>query len=171
MNLEELYDEQSAKVYKFFYIQCLNRMVAEDLTSQTFMALIEKSKGIDIKDAKKYLYGIMRKIWLQYLREKYETIANDLEAIEDFEAHAEMEVNAYETADESARLRTYVEKLPHAQRTVVVMRHYNNQSNQEVATILGKDVNYVKVTYKRGIKTLRRLITQPQMILSEGVTE
>jgi RNA polymerase sigma-70 factor, ECF subfamily len=171
MQLEELYDEQSGKVYKFFYIQCLNRSVAEDLTSQTFITFMDKASALHIDTPKKYLYGIMRNVWLEYLREKYESMTSDIEAIEDFEAHTDAEIETFIGTDEPTRLKKYVDRLPDAQRTVIVMRHYNNQTNKEVAEELGKDMNYVKVTYKRGIKSLRKLIESPQTIMAEGVKQ
>jgi RNA polymerase sigma-70 factor (ECF subfamily) len=170
MNLEELYDEQVAKVYKFFYIQCLNQPVAEDLTSQTFMILIDKASALHIDEPKKYLYGIMRKVWLEYLREKYKTLASDIEAIDDFEQHIEEEIETFGT-DVSARLRKYVDRLPESQRTVVQLRHYEDMSPKEVAIELGKDMNYVNVTYKRAMKSLRKLIESPHLLYEQEGAE
>ncbi|MCA9347057.1 sigma-70 family RNA polymerase sigma factor [Candidatus Saccharibacteria bacterium] len=171
MSLEELYDSQFDKVYKFFYIQCLNRHVAEDLTSSTFTILVDKYYALHIDDPKKYLYGIMRKVWLEYLREKYQNQADSIEQIEDFESFATETVEEYDKASVAERLRKYVEKLPEAQRKVVVLRHYHDKAPRQVAEELEKDMNYVKVTYRRAIKTLREIIKDPNFNSAEEGAE
>ena len=168
MELEELYDAQVGKVYKFFYIQCLNRHVAEDLTSNTFMILVDKYHALHIDDPKKYLYGIMRKVWLEYLREKYEHKLTSIDELDDFEEYVSDSIDTYDLADTGERLRKYVDQLPEAQRRVIVLRHYHNKAPREIADELSKDMNYVKVTHKRALKTLRSLIKEP---LSNGSPE
>jgi DNA-directed RNA polymerase specialized sigma24 family protein len=63
MNIGDFYDQYVGKVYKFFYIKTLNRHIAEDLTSQTFIALVESLGSKKIDNPQKYLYGIMRNNW------------------------------------------------------------------------------------------------------------
>ena len=84
-DLESFYDIYVDKVYKYFYINCFNRNIAEDLTSQTFVAFIDKSKDLKIDDNKKYLYAIMRNTWMNHLRTKYKESLESIESINDFE--------------------------------------------------------------------------------------
>jgi RNA polymerase sigma-70 factor (ECF subfamily) len=163
-DLPEFYNLYVDKVYKFFYIKCLNRQIAEDLTSQTFTLFIEQSNHQQINDNKKYLYGIMRNTWLQFLRNKYQESILYIESIEDFEDYSESEINEYEEIEKPIlRIRVYVEKLPAKQRQIVEMRIFENLSVGETAARLNKDKNYVKTTYKRGLISLRNMLTAPYL--------
>lgn len=163
MTLEEVYDAYLNTVYKFFYIHCFDRAVAEDLTAQTFLAFAEhySKPGTTIRDAKKFLYGIMRNVWLMHLRDKYRRAETSMEEIEDIERYVEKTVVDYSGASIRERAVPYIERLPEQQQKIVYMRLINERSIKDIADDIGKDSNYVKTTYKRGVKNLRRLLAVP----------
>jgi RNA polymerase sigma-70 factor (ECF subfamily) len=168
MDLPQFYDEYVDKVYKFFYIKNLNKQIAEDLTSQTFTLFVEQISNKDILDYKKYLYGIMRNIWLQFLRDKYKESLDYLESIDDFETYTKYDVYNFESTElPENRLRIFVDKLPEKQQQVLNMRIYENLSTGEVAKLLGRDKNYVKTTYQRALKSLREMIDMPYVYFME----
>ncbi len=162
MNLEAVYDAYVDTVYKFFYIKCLNRHTAEDLTADTFTAFIRQAEDTDIQDHKKYLYGIMRNVWTTHLREKYQEQVVRVENIEDFAAYADETIEEFEQTEEPVtRLMPYVQSLPEKQRTVVMLRVFQNMSVKDTAYTLGKDANYVKTTYARALRRLRNILDNP----------
>ncbi len=164
MDLESFYDEYADKVYKFFYIKSLDKMTAEDLTSQTFIAFMEKVQTVEVDNYNTYLYGIMRLKWVTFLQDKYSSNITELENIEDFSTYTDNVIESYESSNGMhARLVLYVNKLPEKQRDVITMRLINNMSVKEVANQLGRDKNYVKTTHQRGLKRLRELLTKPYL--------
>ncbi len=170
MNLEAFYDEYVDTVYKFFYIKCLNRHVAEDLTADTFTAFLKNVQNTEVQDHKKYLYGIMRHIWTNFLREKYEAQLTDIESIESFEEYATSEITDFEASEEPvSRLMPYVKRLPEKQRAVVMLRAFQHLSVKDAADALGKDANYIKTTYARAIRSLRAIVDNPYLERKETV--
>lgn len=164
LNLESFYDEHVDKVYKYFYIKSLNKAIAEDLTSDTFVSFMEQSKAHEINDHIKYLYGIMRNTWMQFLRSKYEQALTDVENIEDFAVHVENNITNFDEAKNvSNRLLPYIEKLPSKQREVLIKRLVEEKSISAVAIELCKEKNYVKTTYHRALTTLRARLANPYM--------
>jgi RNA polymerase sigma factor (sigma-70 family) len=164
VKLEKFYDEHADKVYKYFYIKSLHRATAEDLTSETFLLFMEQAKIHEIDNYTKYLYGIMRNTWLQFLRSKYQQALTDVEDIEDFASHVEMNIEQFDEAKSTSnRLIPYIETLPAKQREVLIKRLIEEKSISEVATELGKNKNYVKTTYHRALTTLRTKLTNPYM--------
>lgn len=169
MDLEQFYDEYVDKVYKFFYIKSLNKHVAEDLTSETFVSFLKQVNNKQVDDNKKYLYGIMRNVWVEFLKNKYKTQLSSFEQIENFEEYATEAMQTFdETEEPMDRLQPFVQLLPSKQRDVLVMRAYQNLNIKQTAEALGKDSNYVKKTYSRALKSLRAIIEKPYM--NEGVT-
>jgi RNA polymerase sigma-70 factor (ECF subfamily) len=162
MKIEELYDEHVDKVYRFFYIKSFDKSIAEDLTSQTFMTLCEQMQDPvrAIQDHKKFLYGIMRNHWLMYLRQKYRRGETTIENIEDFADYVEEEISDYSGLTARQRAEVYINQLPEKQRDIVARRLLEERSIKDIAADIGKDSNYVKTTYKRGLKRLRQLIDE-----------
>lgn len=162
MVLEEFYDEHVEKVYKFFYFKSLNKQVAEDLTQETWMRFIEK-QGSTVEDSKKYLYGVMRNCWLEFLREKYSTITSEIEQVDDFEDYVNSENVASTSDDLPRRVQQFVDLLPDKQRQVFELRFVQGLNIKEASIELGKDKNYIKTTYKRALSTLRAIIKEPYL--------
>lgn len=168
MKIEDVYDAHVEKVYRFFYIQCLDATTTEDLTSQTFMMLCEQMQNPDklIRDHKKFLYGIMRNIWLMHLRKKYQRHETPLEGLEEFEDYVDAEIEVYESLTVKQRAEIVINRLPEKQREVVAQRLLQERSIRDIAVALGKDTNYVKTTYKRGLKRLKQLIQEGNVALA-----
>jgi RNA polymerase sigma-70 factor (ECF subfamily) len=167
MSLEEVYDLHAGKVYKFFYIKCFDRDLAEDLTSQTFMVLVERmqAEAANIEDHKKFLYGVMRNIWLMYLRKKYRQNERSTAFLEDFEEYVNGEVEEYEARTIKQRAEVFIDRLPARQKEVVSLRLLEDHSIKDIAEYLHKDRNYVKTTYKRGLKHLKELVKgEPSLV-------
>lgn len=170
MTIEEAYDAYADVVYRFFYVKCLDKATAQDLTSQTFMVLVERMHDLQdgqdrpgsqpIGDIKKFVYGIMRNIWLMHLRKKYQRNEQAIEDIEDFPAYVDDEIADYTEQSPKQRAEVFINQLPDRQRAVVAMRLLEEQSIKQIAVNLDKDTNYVKTTYKRGLKRLRELVME-----------
>lgn len=167
-DLESFYDQNVERVYKFFYINCLNKQTAEDLTSQTFIAFIEKKEGQNINKPKQYLYGIMRNVWTEYLKQKYRQKIVDLENINDFERYIDQNINSFESSSIQNRALKYIQQLPRAQKEVMTLRFVKGMSVEDSSSELGKSKLYIKTTQHRAVKRLRVLMSEPQM---EGLSQ
>jgi RNA polymerase sigma-70 factor (ECF subfamily) len=160
--LELFYDEHIDKVYKYFYIQCLNRHLAEDLSSETFVAFIAKAKNGSIDNQTKYLYAIMRNVWTNYLRKKYKESVDSYESIEDFEDHAIQIIENFEAQSLSQRAGKYIDRLPDKQRKVAELRLVQGLGIREIAKELGRTISYVKTTQNRALKELKLMLEEPE---------
>jgi len=163
--LEGIYEENVDKIYKFFYIKCLNQRVSEDLTSQTFIKFLDKfNSETEIKDVTKYLYGIMRRTWSDHLRDKYASKLVDIEDIGNFEHHVKVVVDDYESKTLIERASKYISRLPEKQQHVMHMRLIQGLKIGEIARTLGKSKNYVKTTQRRGIRKLEEMLAEPNLM-------
>lgn len=169
MNLEEFYDDHVEKVYKFFYFKSLHKHVAEDLTQETWLRFVEKDIET-IEETTKFLYGVMRNVWLEFLRHKYSALVSDIETADDFEQYVYAENLIYSSDDLPERAKAYINLLPDKQKTVFDLRFLQGLNVKQSAEALGKDKNYIKVTYKRALTTLRQIIKEPYLY-KEGATE
>lgn len=158
-HLSQLYDVHFEKIYRFFFYKVLNREVAEDLTSQTFLAFAKESKDRnDIKSPQSFLYGIAKHIFLRYLRDKYKDPEISID-VEEFEDYVEEEIkNTNSGKDILDKLTELLPQLPPKQRHVIRMRFIDKLSIAEMCKILNKDANYVSKTQQRGLQSLRKIL-------------
>jgi RNA polymerase sigma-70 factor (ECF subfamily) len=165
MSIDSLYQEHFRAVYKFFYFKSLDQTIAEDLTSQTFLVLVEKMNDTDmtINDHKKFLYGIMRNVWLRFLQAKYRSQEQLIANIEDFEAYVHTELDREAETSDEERIKRFVDMLPSSQQRVMELRLLERHSLSEICHLLNRDMNYVKTTQKRAIKNLKKLLEGEQL--------
>jgi RNA polymerase sigma factor (sigma-70 family) len=129
----------------------------------TFISYLESQGHSHIeKDAHKYLYGIMRNTWANYLRDKYRQPIVSIDE-ETFESIVDRTVKHYEDMSTQQRAIETINQLPEKQQKVLHMRLIEEIPIKDIAKELGKDRNYVKTTYKRGLKNLKEaaLIATP----------
>lgn len=159
-NVAALYDKHLRTVYGFFMAKTMHRQTAEDLTSDVFMTTLEQlqTKADRIQDPEKYLYGVMKLTWTQYLRRKYDHPVTYVENIEDFSRYVERELETFVGQSLAERAAPYIETLPRQQREVLTLRFLSGMSLSEICTHLGKDMNYVKTTQKRGLASLKLMV-------------
>lgn len=158
--ITEAYNQNFTRIYKFFYYKVLSKEIAEDLTSETFITFVKIAKEQkEIENLKAFLYGIAKNIFLKYLKEKYQSGIPFTEFEYDFENYADKyveEIESKETLEEIAM--KFIPQLPSKQRQVIQMRFIEKLSLKEIAEKLGKDMNYVKTTQKRGIANLKKYV-------------
>ena len=157
-DLNTLYEKEASSVYRFFYFKFFDKVIAEDLTSDVFLAYAQKvaqSKRMD--DPRRYLYGIVKLVFVRYLKQKYISKMFVRVPVEDFAARVDVflqEIDTKPTIEEFAR--GYIEKLPEKQRAIAQMRFIEKMDLSEICEKLGKDMNYVKTTQKRAIAALKK---------------
>lgn len=163
--MENIYAAHMRTVYGFFMIKTMDHQLAEDLTSEVFTKTWEQlqNPGHHITHPDKYLYGVMKLTWMQYLREKYQKPVTYVDNIEAFEPYVRQSVEDFKSKSLLERAKPYLEQLPKKQRLVMTMRFMEGASLKEICTRLDKDMNYVKTTQRRGIAALRKLIASEKI--------
>ncbi|MEO6728285.1 MAG: sigma-70 family RNA polymerase sigma factor [Candidatus Dojkabacteria bacterium] len=152
-----IYDSQFDRIYKFFYYKTLNKNVAEDLTSETFLTFVNLlNEHKDIENLNAFIYGIAKNMFMQFLRKKYQEGIPFSAIDKDFEEYAVEFVQEYDNSESSEdKLLKILHKIPSKQQDVIRLRFIEKLSLDEICIRLEKDMNYVKTTQKRGLKSLK----------------
>jgi RNA polymerase sigma-70 factor (ECF subfamily) len=161
MALEELYLLHFDRIYGYLHMSVGNRHDAEDLTTQTFVKMLEAIRRFQWR-------SVPFSAWL--LR-----IAHNL-AIDHFRANRrwqpeehvpESERGVESSAEEQAlaslgqtRMLTLVERLSPEQRQVLTLKFVYRFSNGEAAAILGKTEGAVKSLQHRALASLEKHVTR-----------
>ena len=158
--LGELYDRYEAKIYSYIFRRTGNQTLAEDLTAQVFLKMLES-----IRDRKAWhssfsgwLYRIAHNLVIDHYRrrDRRESVALDdapplaADTLDPVEA-AEMTLNA-------ERLRSAIRRLTDDQAEVVSLRFLEGYSISEVAEMTNRTEGAIKALQYRAFATLRTLL-------------
>ena len=161
--LEELYLLHFDRIYAYLHLSVGNRHDAEDLTTQTFLKMLESIGRFRWQSApfSAWLFRIAHNLAMDHFRAtKRWQPEQDVPEPEGAE-----ELSAEEAAMHSIGRRSMlelIEALSHEQQQVLTLKFVFNFSNGEAATILGKTEGAVKSLQHRALVSLQKQITTPQ---------
>lgn len=152
----ELFARYKQPLFGFFRRRVLDPAHAEELTQETFLALLRASSRYEPRALfRTYLYAIGFKI-LRAHRRKAAFRATFLG-----NASAFHEAAARDSADTSLLIRHAVAKLDATDREVLLLREFEQLSYAEIADLLQLPVNTVRSRLFRARMALRDLLATP----------
>lgn len=150
--LEEIYARYFKDVYLFVLSLSKDQHVAEDITSETFvkvMQSLDSFKGES--DLKVWLFQIAKNTYYSYLRKH-----GRVDVIEKFETEADptnLEQKMLYKED-SMRVHKVLHKLPEPYKEVFTLRVFGELSYKQIGEVFGKTDNWACVTFYRARKKM-----------------
>ena len=157
--LEELYLIHFDRIYSYLHMSVGNRHDAEDLTTQTFLKMLEAIGRFRWQSApfSAWLFRIAHNLAMDHFRASRRW--HPEEEVPEPEGAAES--SAEEAALQSIGRRSMlelIENLSHEQQQVLTLKFVFNFPNGEVATILGKTEGAIKSLQHRALASLQKQI-------------
>lgn len=151
-------DHFSDAIFRFIFKACRNKLLAEDIVQDSFLILWENVEGIAYEKAKAFLFTTSyRKMIDIFRREKKNA---DIEKIrEDYYSVDKSPV------DLQIILEFALDKLPPIQKTVILLRDYEDYSYKEIAGITALTETQVKVYIFRARSFMKGFIRTPELIV------
>jgi RNA polymerase sigma-70 factor, ECF subfamily len=149
-----LYGEALPRVYGYFLRRCGgDRTVAEDLTQETFLAVVRAAKdGVAVDDPMAWIFGVARHKLLDHYRAsgRRRRLTRTLAGTE---PHASLEWSDDDRSREQA-VAALAEVAPR-QRAALVLHYVDGLPVAEVAATLGKSVPACESLLMRGKRRFR----------------
>ena len=144
-----LYRRHQRPIYRFALHMTRDQTIAEDVTQEVFLALLENGRSFDptLGSLLSFLYGIARNRVLQRIQKQWRD-----EPVDEIEQHASDE-NVFDdlTRREMVEhVRRAVVSLPPMYREAVVLCDLENASYEEAAMVLECPVGTVRSRLSRG---------------------
>jgi RNA polymerase sigma-70 factor (ECF subfamily) len=159
--LEELYLLHFDRIYSYLHMSVGNRHDAEDLTTQTFLKMLESIKRFRWQSApfSAWLFRIAHNLAMDHFRatRRWQPEENVPEPPGEEEPSAEAE--AMQSIGRQSMLEL-IENLSEEQQQVLTLKFVFNFSNADVATILDKTEGAVKSLQHRALVSLQKQITR-----------
>jgi RNA polymerase sigma-70 factor, ECF subfamily len=159
--LEELYLLHFDRIYSYLHMSVGNRHDAEDLTTQTFLKMLESIGRFRWRSApfSAWLFRISHNLAMDHFRatRRWQPEEEVPEPPGSEEASAE-EQAMHEIGRQS--MLELIDKLSTEQQQVLTLKFVFNFPNAEVATILGKTEGAIKSLQHRALVSLQKQLTR-----------
>ncbi|WP_188453824.1 RNA polymerase sigma factor SigX [Virgibacillus oceani] len=166
---ERLYDSYHHELFQFIFYMVKNRQVAEDLVQEVYIKVL---KSLDTfkgdSSEKTWIFSIARYTTIDYFRSqkrKRSRIAEFFDWHEKGDSLYDQSPLPDELTVKNEEMKLIYRNLDKCtidQKSVLILRYIQSFSIQETADVLGFSLSKVKTTQHRGLKTLRKLLTENQ---------
>lgn len=158
--LAALYDQYVGRIYSYVYHRVGQAELAEDLTGQVFMRMLEAIRtGHGWRTSfSGWLYRIAHNLVIDHYRRRNQTSTVELEEVPSLTASEGDPARAVEARLDRERVRAALNRLTEEQAQVVSLRFLEGLSISEVATAMDKTEGAVKALQYRAILALRRVM-------------
>jgi RNA polymerase sigma-70 factor (ECF subfamily) len=153
----ELYDELSPKVYGFFLARTGKKEVAEDLSQNIFIKLIENADGFDPKKGRftVWFWQMVRNLLIDHYRKKKEIPFSSFEE-EAVEFFAVTETTGIDERLQYDKLKTFITTLADNERDVFELRYVADMPFKEIALVLSKSEGSLRIAALRVKEKIKR---------------
>ncbi len=158
--LEELYLIHFDRIYSYLHVSVGNRHDAEDLTTQTFLKMLEKIGSFRWQSApfSAWLFRIAHNLAMDHFRARRRwQPEEEVPEPPPSEAEPSAELEAMRTIGRESMLKL-IEDLSPEQQQVLTLKFVFNLPNAEVAAILDKTQGAVKSLQHRALVSLQKQI-------------
>jgi RNA polymerase sigma-70 factor (ECF subfamily) len=158
--LEELYLIHFDRIYSYLHVTVGNRHDAEDLTTQTFLRMLESINTFRFRSApfSAWLFRIAHNLAMDHFRAHRRWQPEEEVPEPPGEAEPSAELRAMHSIGRQSMLEL-IEGLSPEQQQVLTLKFVFSFANTDVATILGKTEGAVKSLQHRALVSLQKQIT------------
>lgn len=167
-SMDILMGKYKSKVFYYINQMVRNRMLAEDLTQDTFIKVIKSLRTGNYKEDGRFtpwLYRIAHNLTIDHFRRErnYKEISNIQGEIDLFndaklcEGFIEKSISNSQVFDD---LKKLINHLPEEQKSIVIMRTQLDMSFKEIADFTGVSINTALGRMRYAILNLRKLMEE-----------
>lgn len=141
------------KLYRIAYRIVQDAANAEDIVQDTFIKLWNKRDEMEsVDNTEAFAIVILRNTCLDYLRktknDRYTDYDTDMPETTSLTKQIELQ-------DEAEKVKYLINKLPDQQRQVMMMKHWDDYSDEEIEQATGLSAGNIRVILSRARKTIR----------------
>lgn len=145
MEFQDLYEKYAPAVRRFALFLCGDAMMADDITSDTFMRAWLAQERIRQPTVKSYLFTIARNAYHDVQRREWRRTELD-----ETKADSKIGMQAHlEQKEEVKAVMAALQELPEIDRTILLMRALDDMPYEEIAAAMEIPVTTAKVKVHR----------------------
>lgn len=148
----KLYDEYIKRIYNFVYYKVWDKVIAQDITSETFLKAYNNIFKFDISKQTKFsswIFSIAHNLVIDHFRENSKK--TDYSWLEDLSEQNDM-LDNIENRDKLKNVLEFLNSLDEFKKQVFLMRIWDKLSYDEISGITWKTISNCKTTFSRTLK-------------------
>lgn len=164
---KEIYQEAFPKCARYILDNSGDYEQAQDIFQEAFVVLFEKCQQAEFRltaSPSTYLYSVVQKMWLMYLRQKKRRGGQPVDIVEIGERFLYEEVDGVaekqELEEKISAIAQVFGQLEDKCREMLGDYYYKKIPLKEIAQRMGYNYNFAKVKKNRCMNYLRKLATQ-----------
>jgi RNA polymerase sigma-70 factor (ECF subfamily) len=155
----EVYFAFRASIYGFAYRMLRETSLAEDVTQEVFMFLLENPQRFEPERGEllSFLCGIARRKIIQHLRKhstRFEIFDDDLDKFNEIEKIENSPLEVLLNEELAEKIEDLITELPPLVREVLILREFEHLSYSEISQITETNLGLVKTRLYRARKAL-----------------
>lgn len=157
----KIYNQYINKIYRFVFIKVNSQEIAEDLCSETFLRGWEAFKEREnIENPPAFLYRIARNLVTDHYREKGKAQVVSAEYNQIIDPRVNLEKEALLSSDLET-VKSALTNLKENYQEIIIWHYLDDISVPEIAKMIKKSDQAVRVTLHRALKSLKNELEQP----------
>jgi RNA polymerase sigma-70 factor, ECF subfamily len=152
----KMYADYADDIFRFVYVHVHDRMLAEDLTADTFAKAWQKLDSFDFRHPRGWLYTIARNRMADHWRTHHTVPLAEGFDPEDERDSVEVEVDRNLSKE---KLLAGLSTLPKEMRSVVSLRFLQGYSARKTGEALGMGEGNVRIIQYRALKKLKEILS------------
>ncbi|KNX37723.1 SigE family RNA polymerase sigma factor [Luteipulveratus halotolerans] len=150
----------SPRLLHLAWLSCGDPHLAQELVQETFERVYVRWGRVGSDNPLAYSRRVLMNLRTdRWRRRRKETLSSDGAVPE-----SAVGADEHRRAEDRDLLVRLLRDLPPRERQIVVLRHYDDMSEREVAEALGVSLGTVKSSASRGLATMRAALTQIQEV-------
>jgi RNA polymerase sigma-70 factor (ECF subfamily) len=171
--LTAMFDEAASELMGTLYFMLGNREDARDALQESYLKCWRRRDRLDeVRDMRAWVFKVAIDAARDMRRSAWRRKSRPLPEDEDMITRAVPDTAARgpETAEDVARVRRELGKLPDAEREVFLLRENGGLSYKQIAAICGAPLGTVKTRMRSALIRLRRALSVPEASLRGETT-
>ncbi len=166
----ELYTDYFPRVYNYIRYRVDDSYDADDLTSLTFIKLLDKQEYYRPEKAPfpAWVFSIARNTVMDYYRRRTRNLYTSLEAAENLIDCGPGPDDAAAIHETRMHLHRALSSLSHRQREIIALKFWSGFSNRDIAEIMGISESNTGVILYRAMRQLRQILESQGMRIDDG---
>lgn len=153
----KIYDQYIDKIYRFVFLKVSSQETAEDICSETFTRVWQSmDKGTNIENPQAFIYQIARNLVTDHYRQNSKAKLVSIDNCKEIEDNQpDLEKQAILNSDIN-KIKMALNNIKPEYQDIITCHYLDDLSIQEIAEIMNKPKNSIRVTLHRGLKALKR---------------
>ncbi|MCK4454187.1 sigma-70 family RNA polymerase sigma factor [Candidatus Parcubacteria bacterium] len=153
----KIYDQYIDKIYRFVFLKVSSQETAEDLCSETFTRVWQSiDKGTKIENPQAFIYQIARNLVTDHYRQNSKAKLVSIDNCKEIEDNQpNLEEKSLLMSDIN-RVKLALNNIKPEYQDIIICHYLDDLSIPEIAEIMNKPKNSIRVTLHRGLKALKR---------------